>query len=108
MIDSVQIVSQGMVDRYLAGQLSAEEIAEFETYMLEHPEFLDEIDVARRLKLGLKSLREKGEIEGLVDGTSAAMRNRYFAMAASVLVAVGLGTWYLAQRGGDTSAVLAA
>jgi len=108
MIDSAQIVSQGMVARYLAGQLSAEEIAEFETYMLEHPELLDEIDVARRLKLGLKSLREKGEIEGLVNGNAAAMRNRYFAMAASVLVAVGLGSWYMAQRGGDTSPLLAA
>jgi hypothetical protein len=99
--------SRGVV-RYLAGQLSAEEVAEFETYMLEHPEFLDEIDVARRLKLGLKSLREKGEIEGLVSGNAAAMRNRYFAMAASVLVAVGLGSWFLAQRGADASAMLAA
>jgi len=97
MMDPAQILSQRMVDRYCAGQLSAEETAEFEAYLLDHPELLDDVEVTRRLKLGLGSLRAKGELPGLVDGSAGASRNRLLAIAASVVVAAGIA-WYFSQR----------
>ena len=105
MIDSAQVLSQRMVDRYCAGQLSPEETAEFEAYLLDHPELLNDVEVTRRLKLGLGSLRTKGELPSLVAG-SPSRRNPFLAIAASVLLAAGLG-WYFLQRGEVSSPVFA-
>src|ERR1051325_3537723 len=107
MMDPAQILSQRMVDRYCAGQVSPEEAAEFEAYLLDHPELLDDIDVTRRLKLGLGSLRAKGELPGLVDGSVRTPRNRYLAIAASILVAAGVA-WFFSNRTETAAPVLAA
>lgn len=106
MMDPAQILSQRMVERYCAGQLSPEETAEFEAYLLDHPELHDEIDITRRLKLGLGSLRAKGELPGLVDGSTRAGRNRYLAIAASVLVAAAVA-WFVSQRADVAPPILA-
>jgi hypothetical protein len=108
MMDSARMELQARVDRYLAGHMSADETAAFEIYMLDHPEILDDVDVARRLKHGLASLRTKGELEGLVRGGSLAVRQRYLAIAASVLAVLGLASWYLAGRVTDPGILVAA
>jgi len=107
MMDAGRMELQTRVDRYLADQMSAEESAAFETYMLEHPEILDDVAVARRLKLGLSTLRSQGELDALVKGGASATRNRFLALAASVLAAVGLTSWYLAERSPSAGALIA-
>jgi hypothetical protein len=107
MIDPAQILSQRMVDRYCAGQLSPEETAEFEAYLLDHPELLDDIEVTRRLKLGLGSLRAKGELPGLVGGKAGMSRNRMVAIAASVIVGAGIA-WYFSRTAAVAPPILAA
>ncbi len=96
MIDPARMDRSRMVDRYLAHELSAEEVAAFEEFLLEHPETQAEIDAARRMKLGLARLREKGELQALVAGGSRWSGAR-LALAASVVLAVAVGTLYLAR-----------
>lgn len=108
MMDPAQILSQRVVDRYCAGQLSPEETAEFEAYLLDHPELHEEIDITRRLKLGLGSLRAKGELPALVDGRARATRKRLLAIAASVMIAAGVAWFFSRQRIEVTSPILAA
>ena len=107
MIDPAQILSQRMVDRYCAGQLSPEETAEFEAYLLDHPELLDDIEVTRRLKLGLGALRAKGELPGLVNGGAGLSRNRILAIAASVIMGAGIA-WYFSRTPAVAPPILAA
>jgi hypothetical protein len=107
MMDPAQILSQRMVDRYCAGQLSPEETAGFEAYLLDHPELLDDIEATRRLKLGLGSLRAQGELAGLVEGSAGTPRTRLLAIAASVVVALAIA-WFYSQRPPAAPAVLAA
>ena len=108
MIDAAQLDVQARVDLYLSKRMSEEETASFEAYMLEHPEVLDDVDIARRLKLGLATLRSKGELPGLLANPTVSTRPRFLAMAASVLLVASLGAWYLVHRGIATSPILGA
>lgn len=99
MIDSARMERSRMVDRYLADELSATESIAFEEYLLEHPETQAEIDAVRRMKLGLATLRERGELDDLVCGRRGISRGPAFALAASVLVAISIGFVLWADRG---------
>lgn len=99
MIDSARIQTARLIDRYLADELSPEEAAEFEEHLLNNPDLQSEIELARRLKLGLATLRKRGELEGLVRGVRGPSRGPLLALAASVLIAVGISMFYLSHRG---------
>lgn len=53
-MDREYIDSNGVIDRYILGQLSEREQVEFELYFLEHPAVLDEVEMARALQRGLE------------------------------------------------------
>jgi hypothetical protein len=96
MNDRVQGEVQQLAERYLAGQLTADEVRDFEESMLERPEVLAEVELARTVRLGLRTLRERGELESLV---RARPRNTqpWFATAAAVALAV-VGYWWMEGR----------
>ncbi|HET9865265.1 MAG TPA: hypothetical protein VFP37_17620 [Steroidobacteraceae bacterium] len=107
MSDAVPTEKQGKAHRYLAGQMSAGETAEFETEMLEHPETLEDVALLRRMKSGLASLRRNGELDHLLR-TRRATRRGYLALAASLVVAAGIIGWQLFDRPGAAAPVFSA
>lgn len=52
-MDRKYIESEHIVERYLAGELTVREAREFETYCLDHPQFLNSLPIPVRLKTRL-------------------------------------------------------
>ena len=107
-MDAKQIAELHVIERYLADQLTDEEAHAFEAYVEAHPEVTRDIENISRMKAGLASLRQRGELAPLL----VAERPRkplWFllaAAAAAVLVAVLVVPRYLG--GGSNLPVLAA
>lgn len=84
------IEQQHLLTRYLAGQLSDAERDAFEAHYVEHPQVLQELEVAAKLKLGLALLEQSGEL--------TARPRRYWlaglAAAAVLLVAIAAASWF--------------
>lgn len=89
-----QVQDPTTAGRYLAGQLSAEEQRSYEALLVSHPEVLRELEATARLKVGLARLRERGDLDGLLQaparaGPSAWLRQpAMVALAASFALAV--------------------
>lgn len=85
--------------RYLADQLSAEERAEYETFLCAHPEAVRELEAVARLKVGLASLQKDGQLERLLPLARKSGARRFLtppalALAASIAaLAVGVTLW---------------
>jgi len=83
-----------MANRYLAGQLTAAEQAEYEALLVEHPEALRELEAVARLKVGMAKLQEQGKLDALIDAPANAGRFGLLrhpglvALAASLMLAV--------------------
>jgi hypothetical protein len=83
-----------MANRYLAGQLTAAEQAEYEALLLENPEALRELEAVARLKVGMARLQEQGKLAALIDAPANAGRFGLLrhpglvALAASLMLAV--------------------
>ncbi len=103
MIDRARGADQQLAERYLAGQLSPDETREFEEAMLERPELLEQVELARTVKLGLRTLRERGQLESLVRAKPRT-RQFWFAAAAATLLAV---TGFLLLREHQVPVILA-
>ena len=83
----------GLASRYLAGQLSPDELQAYERHLLENPEAVREVEATARMKVGLASLRDTGQIEGLLR-VQPALSSRWSALAAAAAVIVlALGLW---------------
>lgn len=52
MMDRQYVIENGIVDRYLRGELTSEESIEFEEFYLNDPETLDELEIAEALRSG--------------------------------------------------------
>jgi hypothetical protein len=93
-MDRKQIEAEHIVARYLADQLSPAQAAEFEAYYTQHPSMVREIEYALRLKEGLATLRDRGQLDALM----RARRGRWampLSIAAAIAVAIiGGWTWY--------------
>jgi len=83
------------IERYVAGQLSADEAAQFEERLLEHPELIDQVEAVRQLRLGIRTLSKRGELSG-IQGSRAASPVRWL-MAAGLAAAV-VGTLFVTLR----------
>jgi len=80
-----------LVSRYVAGDLSRSERAEFEAWLVASPELAAEVEMERRLRRGIASAARRGWLTRNVPVERGRDRQWQFALAASVLVAVGLG-----------------
>jgi hypothetical protein len=86
------IDEQHILTRYLAGQLSDTERDAFETYYIEHPQMLRELELAAKLKLGLNLLEDSGEF-----ATPAPQYWLSGLAAAAVVIAVVTAAFWFAR-----------
>ena len=105
-MDRRYIDDKHVVARYLADRLTDEEREAFETYYLEHPDVVQELEAAARFKVGLMKLRDTGELAQLLQREKRPQWH-YFA-AAAALAALAIGTFLIIDRAPGTHPILAA
>src|SRR5688500_8736510 len=79
-----------LVARYVAGDLSRSERAEFEAWLVASPELAAEVDMERRLRRGIASAARRGWLKRGVEEQPVRDRRWQYAAAASVVMAVGV------------------
>jgi hypothetical protein len=99
-MDRQYIREHAVIERYLAGALTADEEQAFEEAYLGDSELLDELQAAERLRAGVRELDGAGRLER---APSRPQWQRWlasprYAAAASVLLAVSLGFSTLLYR----------
>lgn len=87
-----------LVSRYVAGDLSRSERAEFEAWLVASPDLAAEVEMERRLRRGIASAARRGWLTRDAPVERARERQWQIALAASVLVALGLGLSVLLPR----------
>jgi ferric-dicitrate binding protein FerR (iron transport regulator) len=80
-----------LVSRYVAGDLSRSERAEFEAWLVASPDLASEVEMERRLRRGIASAARRGWLARTAPVQQGRERRWHYAIAASVIVAVGLG-----------------
>jgi hypothetical protein len=100
MMDRSKLLEELIPERYVAGQLTAEEAAEFEEYLLEHPEVIDELEAARHLRLGLRTLSERRDMPAGL--RSARSPRGWWLIAAGIAAAVVGAVFFKLQPAGDS------
>lgn len=107
-MDAKQIAELHVIERYLADQLTDEEAQAFEAYVEAHPEVTRDIENVSRMKTGLASLRQRGELAPLLQAERKRKPLWYVlaASAAAVLIAILVVPRYLDE--GSNAPVLAA
>jgi ferric-dicitrate binding protein FerR (iron transport regulator) len=79
-----------LVPRYVAGDLSRSERAEFEAWLVASPELAAEVDMERRLRRGMASANRRGWLNRAAPAHVHQDRRWQMAIAASTLVSIGL------------------
>jgi hypothetical protein len=90
-MDRQYIRDNQVIERYLAGALTAGEEQAFEEAYLGNAELLAEIETAERLRDGVKGLDSAGTLERSRPRWQQALASPRYALAASMLLAVSLG-----------------
>src|SRR3954468_21712709 len=93
-----------LVSRYVAGDLSRSERAEFEAWLVASPELAAEVEMERRLRRGIASAAKRGWLKRGVPVERGRERHWQIALAASVLVSAGLALSLVLPRYANTSA----
>jgi hypothetical protein len=94
-MDRKYIDDHHIVARYLADQLGDAERIAFEAYYVEHPDVLQDMEAAARLKVGLAQLRDHGALDRLLEPQPWYRDQRFFAAAAVAAIAVGVGLYVM-------------
>ena len=79
--------------RYLAGQLSPDELQAYEQHLLENPDAVLELEATARMKVGLANLSDTGQLEKLLRPRSAPASRWPALAAAAALVVLAIGIW---------------
>src|SRR5215510_12785830 len=76
-----------LVSRYVAGDLSRSERAEFEAWLVASPDLAAEVEMERRLRRGIASAARRGWLKR---GASAPVREHrwHYAVAASLVLSL--------------------
>lgn len=80
-----------LVPRYVAGDLSRSERAEFEAWLVASPELAAEVEMERRLRRGIASAARRGWLKRGITQPIVHDRRWRVAIAASVLVSTAVG-----------------
>lgn len=98
----------GIAQRYLAGQLSPPEQEAYEQYFIHNPDVVRELEATARMKVGLASLRDRGQLDSLLQvAPTTSRRAALMAIAASVaVIAIVVGLWR-DVRAPDSTALVA-
>jgi hypothetical protein len=102
--DEKEIVVAALVDRSVAGKMPESEQEHFEVRMLQDAGLAQRVELAHRMRTGLKRLQERGDLPAL--RTPPSPRWRPMSLAAAVLLAVGAGVYL--SRSIEDPAVFAA
>lgn len=87
-----------LVSRYVAGDLSRSERAEFEAWLVASPALAAEVEMERRLRRGIASAARRGWLNRSAPSTVRHDRRWRIAIAASLVTAVTAGWLMLAPR----------
>jgi hypothetical protein len=87
-----QIEAEHIIERYLADQLSEDEVAAFEEFCQKNPEIYRDIEATLRFREGLAVLRERGRLQTVLRAPPRRLWVSVAAAAAVLLAAVGLWT----------------
>jgi hypothetical protein len=79
-----------LVSRYVAGDLSRSERAEFESWLVASPELAAEVEMERRMRRGIASAARRGWIKRDANAPAAPDRRWQAALAASVILSLAL------------------
>lgn len=99
-------MNQALIDQYVAGHLGEQEAEAFETYCLEHPEFARQVEAEQLLKAGVAQVARASPQE--FAASRATSWRWQLALAASVVVAIGIVLYSWAPGAGTAPAVLMA
>ena len=82
-----------LVSRYVAGDLSRSERAEFEAWLVASPELASEVEMERRLRRGIASAARRGWLQRKGSARSSTTQRRWHlaAAASGVLALMALG-----------------
>lgn len=105
-MDRQYIDDHHVVARYLADRLPDGEREAFEAYYLEHPDVVQEMEVAARFKVGLMKLRDLGELNRLVQREKRPQW--HYLAAAAAIAALAVGVFLVIDRTPATHPILAA
>jgi hypothetical protein len=100
-LDHISLEEQTrLVSRYVAGDLSRSERAEFEAWLIASPELAAEVEMERRMRRGIASAARRGWLErGAAAPARAPVDRRWqMALAASVLLSLGLAVSLVLPR----------
>jgi hypothetical protein len=89
-MDRQYIRDHQVIERYLKGELTADEEQDFEEAYLSNQDLLDEIELVERLQDGLKKLKASGGVAPRTGTWLRAFATPQYAAAASMLFAVSL------------------
>lgn len=96
-MDHATIEAENWVERHLLGQLSAEEAARFEEHYLDCPECLEQLELTRRLQIGLREIAAEEAartltVSAVLAGITGLLRRPALrvALGLGLLVAIGL------------------
>jgi hypothetical protein len=89
-----------LVARYVAGDLSRSERAEFEAWLVASPELAAEVEMERRLRRGIASAARRGWLQRQATPVKTGPDRRWqIAMAASVVLSLGVVLSITVPRG---------
>src|SRR5215831_1218169 len=81
-----------LVSRYVAGDLSRSERAEFEAWLVASPELATEVEMERRLRRGMASAARRGWLKRGAEAPEAGGVDQRWRMAVAASVALALIT----------------
>lgn len=93
-----------LVSRYVAGDLSRSERAEFEAWLVASPELASEVEMERRLRRGIASAARRGWLRRSAPVAVNRERHWRVAIAASLITAVAVG-WAMYMPGAEHAQV---
>jgi len=91
-----------LVSRYVAGDLSRSERAEFEAWLVASPELASEVEMERRLRRGIASAARRGWLQRQAPVKTNYDRRWQIAIAASAVLSFGVVLSLVVPRGETT------
>jgi len=92
-----------LVSRYVAGDLSRSERAEFEAWLIASPALASEVEMERRLRRGIASAARRGWLNRTAPRSTMHDHRWRIAIAASVIAAVTAGWMMMTPRADQPS-----
>jgi hypothetical protein len=95
----------GLASRYLAGQLSPDELQAYEQHLIENPDAVSELEATARMKVGMANLRDTGQLDKLLQARNTFRWQWPALAAAAALLVITVGVWRSTDAPGGTTLV---